>query len=358
MNKNIIENRKIRILFVGEGTTPMYERAFYNASLSMNNLESSIFVWDNYVKKLRKSIIGRVCNKLAIGFTIYRINKELKDLCDKKKFDIVFLYSCRIIYGKTISNIKKTGAYVAMYCNDDPFSNRFPFYFWRHWIKGLSYSDIVYVYRNKNIIDCNKIGVKNVKLLRSYYNEDRLFYIDDSVNHINVPDVLFLGHYENDERVEYIEYLAENKVMVGVPNIGVWKTFNNFNKYIIKLERTHELYNKMLNKAKICLVFLSKINHDTYTRRCFEIPAVKTLMMSVYSDDIAKLFKENDEIVFFYNKVDLLKKIQFYLKNEEDRKKICEASYNRLVKDKHSSKDRVEQIINDFKLNNMREKNE
>ena len=45
--------------------------------------------------------------------------------------------------------------------------------------------------------------------------------------------------------------------------------------------------------------FFSRLNRDTYTRRCFEIPAAGTLMLCDYSDHAATLFAPGREADFF-----------------------------------------------------------
>ena len=116
----------------------------------------------------------------------------------------------------------------------------------------------------------------------------------------------------------------------------------------MKLGNSHELYNEMLNAAKIAVVFLSTINHDTYTRRCFEIPAVKTLMVAPYTDDLATMFRDGEEVVFYRNKQDFVDKIEYYLEHEEDRVKIAESGYCRVNKDGHEVCDRIRQIMHTY----------
>lgn len=347
-----LKRKKLKIVFVGEGWVPMYEIGLYNAAKKMHDLEPYLFTWNEQIANLRTTLLGRVKNKLVIGRVISNINKKMIEYCKENKPDIVFLYACRIIEEKTIKELKKICGYVAIYNNDDPFSSFYPKYFWRCWRRSIKYSDIVYVYRDNNIDDCIKYGGRNVKKLRSYYNEERIYYIPDEENTIDccVPDVLFLGHYESDERAEYIKYLADNGIGIGIPNIMEWRGFEKDNPNVIKLENTHTVYNQLINKAKICLVFLSKINNDTYTRRCFEIPAVKTLMMSVYTDDIASLFESDKEIVFFRNKEELLNKIKYYLSNPNELLQISEAGFERVMRDGHSSIDRVKEILVDYRV--------
>ena len=257
----------MKILFAGAGDYPMYEGAFHNAAKEIEGIEADLYTWKGRLDSIPIQLIKRVENKFSCGPCVNKINKELLELCKCNSYDIVFLYSCRLIYPKTVRSIKKMGSYVAAYNNDDPFADFYPQYYWRHYRNAIKYTDITYVYRLVNEEECMKYGARQVKLLRSYYIKERNFFIPDCENEVDVPDVLFLGHQEQDERQKYIKALLDEKISVGVPKI-VWEDFEPDNEYLIKLEDTQRLYNAMLNKTKIAIVFLSKINRDTYTRRC------------------------------------------------------------------------------------------
>ena len=114
------------------------------------------------------------------------------------------------------------------------------------------------------------------------------------------------------------------------------------------IDNAHNNYNEVLNKLDIAIIFLSKLNNDTYTRRCFEIPMAKTMMLSTYTDDIATMYEENKEIVFFRNKEEFVDKALYYLEHNEERGTVAEAAYKRCLKDGHEAKDRVREIIKDY----------
>ena len=211
----------------------------------------------------------------------------------------------------------------------------------------MRHCDISYAYRKANIIQNLEQGAPKCRLLRSYYIGDRNFHIEGVQNSSDVPDIVFLGHMEADSRVKSIRALVESGLRVGVPRV-VWKNCGISNPNLVLLDNTQNDYNLILNKTKIALVFLSTLNEDTYTRRCFEIPATKTMMLSVYSDDISTLFEENKEIVFFRNDDELVAKAKYYMSHPEERELIANNSYLRLLKDGHSSVDRVKEIIKDF----------
>ena len=48
---------------------------------------------------------------------------------------------------------------------------------------------------------------------------------------------------------------------------------------------------------------------------------------------ITNYFKENEEIVLFYNKDDLLNKIQYYLDNPQERERIAEKGRDVVLRD-------------------------
>ena len=336
----------INILFVGAGDYPMYETAFYNACAKIDNIEADLFTWNGILKDIKFDFIRRMENKISCGPHIKKINNILLQKCEKNVYDIVFLYSCRLITEKTIIKLKQKGIYIAVYNNDNPFATYYPRYFWRNYIKSIKHADMTYIYRKNNIEDCIKHGAKKIELLRAYYIESRNYLIDEK-DKISVPDVLFLGHQEADERQEYIKALLDEKIYVGVPE-SAWSNFEKGNPYLILLKDTQNLYNTMLNSTKIAIVFLSKINHDTYTRRCFEIPVTQTLMVAPYTADIADMFQESKEVVLYKNKQDFVEKIKYFLEHDKERKNIANAGYRRVLSDGHEASDRVRQIVDNF----------
>lgn len=108
-------------------------------------------------------------------------------------------------------------------------------------------------------------------------------------------------------------------------------------------------YNLAINSAKIALVFLSKKNNNSYTRRCFEIPAAKTFMLSEYTDDLDSMFNECVEAEYFRDKKEMMDKIKYYLKHDDKREKIARAGHERLLRDGHEVTDRAREILRIYK---------
>lgn len=336
--------KQIRILLVGDDRYDMYVKAFYQVFLHEGYENVWLFAPNHYMNAHTAAgkMLLRAENKLAFGPRITHLNRLLLQRAEETQPQLIFLYSARLIQAATVKRLKERGAKVFLYNNDNPFADYFPSYFWRHYRDGLRYADVAFVYRHSNIPDCKQWGCERVELLRSYYIKEKNYYLANPG--VTVPKVVFLGHYENDDRGEYIKSLLDNRIKVGVMKRS-WEKFEEENPYLVKLENTHTLYNEMLNAAEIAIVFLSQINQDTYTRRCFEIPAVKTLMIAPYTEDLATLFIEDEEIVFYRDTEEFVQKIRYYLDHDKEREQIAEAGYKRLMQDGHEVEDRAAFII-------------
>ena len=107
-------------------------------------------------------------------------------------------------------------------------------------------------------------------------------------------------------------------------------------------------YNETINSLKIALVFLSKLNNDSYTRRCFEIPITRTVMLCEYTDDLNQLFPENECAVYFRNSNEAVAKCKWLLSNNDELLRIGNNAYRRIKEIGGSEMDRYEQIINKY----------
>jgi len=337
----------MKILVAGDFNTAIHEQAFFNAFKKLG-YEVEQFKFSSYLDS--KDLFTRIQNKFRFGPQIYQINKDFLSAVLRMRPDFIFLYRGAFIFPKTLKAIRKEGITLFGYNNDDPFGTQYPFYFWRHFKKGIPYYDHIFVYRHKNIEDYKNIGYVNTSILRSYYIEEKNFPISNISENKYSHDVIFIGHYEDDGRDEYIKAIIENGIDFRLygPEWRRSKFYNLFKEKFGDIPYVKEDYNLALNSAKISLVFLSHLNSDTYTRRCFEIPATKAFMCATYSDDLNSLFEEGKEAEYFKTKEELVEKLLFYTSHDEERKKIAEAGYARLKKDGHEVVDRAQEVINTF----------
>lgn len=347
----------MHILIVGAFNHAIYEQELCEGFSSLD-INVSYFEWSSYFDASLASVVKRswrkAQNKFLIGPILSVLNRKLKEQIVSQKPDLIFLYRNTHIFPRTISEIKRsTGCQVYSYNNDDPFSVKIPRYYYRHYFRSLSFCDHVFVYREKNIKDMLSIGVDSCSVLMPYYSEARNYPVSFSAVSRYACDVIFIGHYEPDGRDEVILFLLQNSINLSLYGTG-WEASPLHLAICNLLEvdsivSIREDYNEALSSAKIALVFLSKINSDDYTRRCFEIPACKTAMLAEQSIFLMKMYQPNVEAVYFDTKESCLFHIRRLLENDL-YKKIASNGFMKLHSQKHEVTDRCREILEVYNM--------
>jgi spore maturation protein CgeB len=238
------------------------------------------------------------------------------------------------------------------YNNDDPFAPGQPSWLWRHFLASLPAYDLVLAYRHHNVTDFLKAGAKQVRLLRSWFVPERNHPVALSAGEQARfgCDVVFVGHYEPDQRLGYLEEVVKQGLSLKLYGPGYdWDPVIARSPWLTHLRPVRlvwgEEYNQALCGAKVALCFFSKLNRDTYTRRCFEIPATGTLMLAEYSDDLASLYREGQEADFFRSKEELVSKLQYYVKDQGRRESVALAGRRRVLADGHDVLSRMKDVL-------------
>lgn len=354
----------MKILVVADGHgAEIYAEVFTYGFKALDHIVQS-FSWKEYFHHYQyanryktdgnklKSLYYRFQNKFILGSAIEKINRDLLALVGDFQPEMIFIYRGTHILPATLKKAKKISlCQIYGYNNDDPFSPKYPKYLWRHFLAGVKEYDHVFCYRKHNFEDYSGLGYQKCSLLRAYYTDERN-YLVNTENSPYLCDVIFIGHFEDDGRDLSLFTLLKTSHNVKIFGTG-WEKSSLYPQLVAlngPIEPLYEDYNLALNSAKIAIVFLSKLNRDTYTRRCFEIPAAGALMLSEYTDDLNSMFEQGIDADYFCSAEELLEKVDFYLQNPEILNKVRESGYKRLHRDGHSALDRVQQILDIYKL--------
>jgi hypothetical protein len=161
-------------------------------------------------------------------------------------------------------------------------------------------------------------------------------------------EVVFVGHYEPDGREDSIRALVNAGIRVKLWGGHYWSraVLGDLYDNLAPIEVAEGVaYGKALCGAKICLCFLSKLNRDTYTRRCFEIPAYGKVMLAERTDDLIQFFKEDEEACFFSSQEELVRKVKWLINNPNIRESIAQAGLRRVWKDGHDVTSRSNKFL-------------
>lgn len=351
----------MKILIAGDWHSELHEEA---VAQSLNRLGHATirFAWHEYFNvpqrtqfRLLKSLWLRFQNKYIWGGRVDRLNKDLVDLAIRTQPDAVFLYRGTHVFKKTLQRLRKALPNVTLigYNNDDPFSAGHHWLLWRHFIAGLPCLDLALAYRHSNVQDFLREGAPRVELLRSWYIPDRNYpmALSTSEHEAFECDVVFAGHYEPDMRLECLEEVVRRGWRLRVFGPGAeWKQALESSPLLRHLVPISPVwgkdYNMALCGAKIALCFFSKLNRDTYTRRCFEIPASGTCMLSEYSADLAAMFQPGVEALYFRTPQELSEMLDVYLADDAMREGVARGGRDRLLLDQHDVDSRMQLVVN------------
>lgn len=362
---------KLSVMVVGDYAWPWYQEACALA-LESNGCDVYRFSWFDDFKHWQKgsseptykSFFHRLGYRFQFGPHVNSVSRRLIKQSKEIQPDIVWFYNVHLLGRFTLKKLRKVipNSTFVQYSNDDPFSPQGTTFLWRKFIASIPLFDKHFVYRHKNLRDFKSHGIDNSSLLRAYFIPEEDYHVPQH----EVPDafkcdVVFAGHYEDDGRIDMLESICNEGFKLNLYGGGWDNALHKLheNSPLRKLfpikPVTGDDYRHAICGAKVALCFLSTINHDTYTRRSFQIPAMKTAMLSVFTQDLSELYEEDKEVMFFRDKEQLLKNLNKMISNEDLRNSLSEAAHKRVYKDGHDIVSRMKYFIEQVKLD-MKEK--
>ena len=345
----------MKILVVGDGHSAIHEVAVVGAFKQLGHQVES-FYWQTYFTASNPlvSLLQRAQNKFLIGPTISHLNRDMIKKALEFGPKLIFIYRGTHITARTLIELKRELPECELfgYNNDDPFAAGHPPCLWRHFINCVPLYDLVFAYRQHNLAEFIKFGAKRVELLRSWFVPELNHFVSLSAQDLSKYkcDVVFIGHYENDGRLEYLEEIvkAGYRLRIFGPPYE-WNKLLSQSDILRHLAPVHLVWNTDYSKAicgaKIALCFFSKLNRDTYTRRCFEIPAAGTLLLSEYSEDMASLYATGKEVDFFKSKQEMISKVKVYLEDDNLRRQVAAGGQQRVINDGHDIVSRMAKVV-------------
>ncbi len=357
-----------KILLVGNYMCPWYEDACADA-LEFQGCVVERFGWlhdfrhfvEGQSEPIYNSLWRCIQFRLHFGPAVWRVNRRLIKTAREFKPDIVWFYNVQLISAGTVYKLRRLlpNAVFCQYANDNPFSKTAKFGLWRNFLASIRYFNVHFAYRHSNISDYQRCGAKEVHLLCSYFIPE----VDYPEPQEHIPDrfkcdVVFAGHYEDDGRVDMLEAICEAGFSLKLYG-GGWNSKLNELRNDSPLRDHYPItpvirddYRYAICGAKVALCFFSTLNRDTYTRRNFQITAMKKAILSQYSDHIVKLFKPDVEAMFFNNTNELLDKLKYLIDNPLFRNSLAEEGYKRVYTNRHDVKSRMKEwlkTVNNYK---------
>ena len=298
-------------------------------------------------------LLRRAQSRLVLGPGPLLASAAFVAACARHRPDLALAWRAPWLSPGALRLARGAGAgKLALYCNDDPFGPDRGLRIWRAWRRGLPHADLVLAYRQQNLAELQAAGAREVALWRSAF---------DPQVHRPIPperltaqererfacDLVFIGHCEDDGRLELVDRLLGSGLRVKLFGTG-WERLSRGHAWEA-LPRIEPLrgddYAKALGCAKAALVLLSGRNRDTYTRRCFEIPACGAAMLLPRNDELRGLFAEETEALFWTGPGELIAQARRLCADEGLRARVAGAGLARVWKDGHDLPSRARELL-------------
>lgn len=351
----------MRILIAGAWRYPIFEEACADA-LGRQGHSVVAFRWARFFS----GRFGYLEQMVPLpGPSLVELNREFARTAIAADPDAVLVWRGTHVLPWTLKQIKsKSNALIVTYNNDDPFPQK---NFGSLQRSGLRWSklrqsaqwvwynrshrvaDIALVYRDVNVPEVKAAGARQAAVLLPYFipSKDRPIRLDRTDVEKYACDAVFIGHYEPDGRESYLQALVDAGLRVRIFGNKYWhQKVIGLQSGLDGIVEVHgDDYVKAICGSKLGLCFMSKLNRDTYTRRCFEITACGTLLLSERTDSLKKMFREDEEAVFFATVAELVEKAVWLCDHPSEISRIAAAGMRRVHAGRHSVDERMKELV-------------
>jgi hypothetical protein len=280
-----------------------------------------------------KRVSGAIQHRFGVSILERRIHRAITEAAGGL-FDLVWINSGDFLSLASLEILRRAGAPVILYNNDDPTGGRDRQYF-RNLLRLIPLFDLIVVPRDVSSAEFRALGAKRVLRVPMGYDEvsHRPFEDDAEIPARLRSEVAFVGTWM---RGEGRDSLLLDLAARGVP-VSIWGNkwqASNFWRDLQKLWRGHAVtgrdYVGAIQGAKVNLGLLSKGNRDLHTSRSVEIPAIGGLLCAQRTSEHVRMYREGEEAIFWSSAKECAEECLALLSDTDRRKKIKAAGAKRV----------------------------
>ena len=339
------------IMYFGQATWGSTSLQRYNA---LSEIFNSSYMVDSRRafpdKKSGRTILKSIQGRLGFGNILSSTSKIIYQEALRFKPDIIWVDGGFLVTKKVINSLKELDITMVHYTPDSisaPGMSNLCFK------SAISAYNFLITTKTQDINLYNKYKAKNIIFSQQGYDPEIHSKVSLTANDLLEfgCDVAFIGHCMK-HRMELMEFLLNESDF----NIKIYGTGWNNRRASNKLKNSFQgpaidiNYAKAINGSKISLGLLNHEAKDQITTRSFEIPSSGGFLLAERTDQHIEILKEGIDASYFSSKEELLSKVKYYLRNEDDRLKIKENGYLKIREGKYSWKSLIINILNEMNL--------
>jgi spore maturation protein CgeB len=240
--------------------------------------------------------------------------------------DLIWVNGGELFGPKVIDVLRRLGAPVVLYNNDDPTGARDGMRFYQV-RRALSHYDVCVSLRPETAEEMKHMGARFV--LREWFSYDEVAHAPFGERR-EIPEnfrseVAFVGTWmRHENRDHFLKRLVDAGVPVAIWG-DRWQKAPHW-KFLQDFWRGPSLggrdYVAAIQGANICLGMLSKGNRDQHTQRSVEIPYAGGLLCGERTPEHLELYREGEDAVFWCDADECAAVCQRLLADEGERERI------------------------------------
>jgi spore maturation protein CgeB len=335
----------MKIVIIGESVKEGWAQTFKRAFESLGHKVSIVDDREIY-RASSKWANNRYAHRLGWRFLAGRAQNDFIEAVRKEHPDLILIFKGWLWKPDTFKRLRAILPKVVIfnYNPDSPF-NKESHGNANNWIrKSIPLFDSYFIWSKELTEKIKRYGAKRSEYLPCGYDPELHYPV--SVTPVDRmafgSDVVFVGSWDK-EREEWVRGLLKY-------NIKIWG--NSWQKAAPDVravwsgrEVVGEEFSKVCASSKIVLDLLRPQNKSSHNMKTFEIPACKGFMLSERSDEQREFFEEGKEAEYFKDIEELRTKIDHYLDSPEERERIAEAGYKKLLRGPNTYTDRCKQLL-------------
>jgi spore maturation protein CgeB len=341
-----VETRPLKIVYAA-GLSPNDSSQY--RLMALERLGHRVVPLNAFTYLPKHPLIEKITFRLAAGPSVNRMNRDLLQMVEREKPDLVWTDKLLGMQPKTLKKLRAMGIATVSYMIDNPFGTRQD-PGWRLYMKDIPFYDLHVVQRTANIADYMRRGARDVIKIQTAYEPTIHFPPPPGWSDADRDrGVSFIGT-PYDQRGEYLTRLWKEFGLPVVVSGGlVWKRYLSA-EAVAAMYRGHgelfrDAYREGIWRSKINLSFLTHSNRDEFAHKSFEIAACGGFLLVERSAGHLERFVEDEEAVFFSTIEECVAKIRRYLPDEGARARIAAAGRARAVRSGYHNDRQVGLIV-------------
>lgn len=297
---------------------------YYTLALKDTISYSNIILIDNISLKLNYFIFfNKYLNFLHnfLNIKAYNIYNSIKTIISSNnEKDVIIFFNNGGLNKKYLNKIKNfDNLYLINFLSDHPY--------------GLHKKQLKILKQNAHIFDLfitfsksinpilYRFGANNVYNLPFAYCKYTHFIKDKDLQILTNNEIHYFGTWTKEIEDMLLPLQNYNLYIHG----SLWRRSNNKILRTIALSSNDSYYRNMIksaNNAKIVINFTRAPHMCLHTMKTFELTIAGACVISNYSEEQNFYFPDNDSMIYFNTKEEMVKKINYYLSNNDENFRI------------------------------------